>query len=39
LPLLDAATVSGQVRPRLVELSNDRDKDVQFFALQALQSC
>lgn len=36
--LLDPAVVTAQVKPCLLALSEDSDKDVRYFASQALQS-
>jgi len=36
---LDGAVVQAQVKPCLLSLADDADKDVRFFATQALQSC
>lgn len=35
-PMLDRSTVDGQVKPCLVELTNDSDPDVKYFARRAL---
>lgn len=39
VPFLDGSVVQNKVKAVLVKLSEDVDKDVKFFALQALQSC
>jgi serine/threonine-protein phosphatase 2A regulatory subunit A len=39
VPLLEPGMVATQVKPRLKELSEDRDMDVQFFAKTALPFC
>ena len=39
LPLFETAVVQQQVKPRLFEPSEDADKDVQYYASQALQFC
>ena len=39
IPLLDNNTVQSQVRPCLQKLNEDTDKDVKYFADQALKSC
>jgi len=36
---LDAAVVQDQVKPCLIQLAEDDDKDVRYFASQALHSC
>ncbi|CAL9214827.1 unnamed protein product [Arabidopsis halleri] len=38
IPIVDQAVVENMIRPCLVELSEDPDVDVRFFANQALQS-
>lgn len=39
LPTLDVAVTQEQVKPCLLALSEDADKDVRYFAAQALQAC
>ncbi|MBA0831055.1 hypothetical protein Goarm_015545 [Gossypium armourianum] len=39
IPLVDQSVVEKTIRPCLVELSEDPDVDVRFFATQALESC
>jgi len=39
IPLLGASVVQSQIKPRLIQLAEDNDSDVQYFANQALQSC
>lgn len=39
VPLVDAAVAEHTIKPCLLELSEDSDVDVQFFAQHALQSC
>jgi serine/threonine-protein phosphatase 2A regulatory subunit A len=38
IPIVDQSVVEKTIRPCLVELSEDPDVDVRFFATQALQS-
>ncbi|CAN4100321.1 unnamed protein product [Withania somnifera] len=38
IPIVDQSIVENTIRPCLVELSEDPDVDVRFFANQALQS-
>lgn len=39
IPVLEPGLVQQQVKPRLLELTEDADSDVQYFANQALQCC
>ena len=39
VPLLEPGLVASQVKPKLLELSEDHDKDVQYFAQRALACC
>mmetsp|Transcript_51669 Transcript_51669/g.124265 ORF Transcript_51669/g.124265 Transcript_51669/m.124265 type:complete len:582 (-) Transcript_51669:224-1969(-) len=39
LPQLDASLIQQQVKPCLLRLAEDSDKDVRYFAGQGLQSC
>jgi len=39
IPLLDTTAVQSKVKPTLSKLFDDSDKDVKFFASQALQLC
>ncbi|KAK8940271.1 Serine/threonine-protein phosphatase 2A 65 kDa regulatory subunit A beta isoform [Platanthera guangdongensis] len=39
LPIVDSSVVEKTIRPCLVELTEDPDMDVRYFAGQALQSC
>ncbi len=39
VPLVDAAVAEHTIKPCLMELADDSDADVQFFAQHALQSC
>ena len=39
LPQLDAPLIQQQVKPCLLRLAEDADKDVRYFAGQGLQSC
>lgn len=39
VPLVDAAIAEHTIKPCLLELADDSDADVQFFAQHALQSC
>jgi len=39
IPTLDSNVVQNQVKPALSKLFDDSDKDVKFFASQAMQSC
>ena len=39
LPKLDASLIQQQVKPCLLRLAEDADKDVRYFAGQGLQSC
>lgn len=39
VPLVDASIVERTIRPCLLELHEDSDVDVRFFANQALVSC
>lgn len=36
---IDPATLNSKVKPTLTEMGSDPDKDVRFFAKQALTSC
>nr|AFK45317.1 unknown [Lotus japonicus] len=38
IPIVEESVVENTIRPCLVELSEDPDVDVRFFASQALQS-
>ncbi|CAK7349749.1 unnamed protein product [Dovyalis caffra] len=38
IPIVDPSVVEKTIRPCLVELTEDPDVDVRFFATQALQS-
>lgn len=38
IPIVDQSVVEKTIRPCLIELSEDPDVDVRFFATQALQS-
>ncbi|MBA0806472.1 hypothetical protein Gohar_005923 [Gossypium harknessii] len=38
IPIVDQSVVEKTIRPCLVELSEDPDVDVRYFATQALQS-
>ncbi|KAM1085387.1 hypothetical protein ACFX2B_011041 [Malus domestica] len=38
IPIVDQSVVEKTIRPSLVELSEDPDVDVRFFANQALQA-
>ena len=39
VPLVDASVVERTIKPCLLELHEDVDVDVRFYALQALNSC
>jgi serine/threonine-protein phosphatase 2A regulatory subunit A len=39
IPIVDSTVVEQTIRPCLVELHEDPDVDVRFFAGQALQAC
>lgn len=39
IPLLDSSVVQTKIKPCLQELLKDSDRDVKFYASQALQSC
>ena len=39
VPLVDAAVAERAIRPCLLELAEDADTDVRFFANQALAAC
>ncbi|CAO2168679.1 unnamed protein product [Urochloa humidicola] len=39
VPMLDQSVVEKTVKPCLVELSEDPDVDVRYYAKQALQAC
>ena len=39
MPLLDASVVQQRVKPCLLKLVEDKDKDVRYFAEQGLQAC
>ncbi|MDR3736517.1 MAG: hypothetical protein P4L10_13405 [Acidobacteriaceae bacterium] len=39
MPKLDPATVASKVKPALAEMTADSDKDVQYYAKQALAKC
>lgn len=39
LSKMDPGTVASKVKPALSDLSSDADKDVQYYAKQALASC
>jgi len=39
VPLVDAAVAKRAIRPCLLELAEDADTDVRFFAHQALAAC
>ena len=39
VPLVDASVVERTIKPCLLELHEDTDVDVRFYALQALNSC
>jgi len=39
IPLLDANVVQTRVKPTLSKLFDDSDRDVKFYASQALQQC
>jgi serine/threonine-protein phosphatase 2A regulatory subunit A len=39
IPLLDSAAAQQKVKPTLSKLFDDTDRDVKFFASQALQLC
>jgi serine/threonine-protein phosphatase 2A regulatory subunit A len=39
IPLLDGTVVQQKVRPCLSKLFDDTDRDVKFYASQALQLC
>ena len=39
IPLLDTNVVQTRVKPALSKLFDDTDRDVKFFASQALQQC
>ncbi len=39
VPLVDAAVAEHTIKPCLLELAEDPDVDVRFFAQQALHSC
>ena len=39
VPLVDASVVERTIKPCLLELHEDADVDVRFFAHQALSSC
>lgn len=39
IPLLDSTVVQQKVRPCLSKLFDDTDRDVKFYASQALQLC
>lgn len=39
IPTVDSSVVESTIRPCLVELNEDPDVDVRFFAAQALQAC
>ena len=36
---IDSSVVQKQIKPCLLSLSEDSDRDVQYFASQALQAC
>ncbi len=36
---MDPGTVASKVKPALAEMSTDTDKDVQYYAKQALAAC
>ena len=38
-PLVDASVVEHTIKPCLLELNEDADTDVRFYAQQALASC
>ena len=39
IPLMDGAVVQSKVKPCLAKLFDDTDRDVKFYASQALQLC
>ncbi len=39
IPLLDASVIEQTIKPTLMELNEDQDVDVRYFARQALASC
>ena len=39
IPLVDASVVEHTIKPCLLELNEDSDTDVRFYAKQALASC
>mmetsp|Transcript_9695 Transcript_9695/g.16828 ORF Transcript_9695/g.16828 Transcript_9695/m.16828 type:complete len:582 (+) Transcript_9695:62-1807(+) len=39
IPMLDTSFVQKEVKPCLVQLLDDQDRDVKYYAQQALQSC
>ena len=39
IPKVDSVTVASKIKPALAEMTTDPDKDVQYYAKQALASC
>lgn len=39
IPKVDPAVVGSKIKPALAEMVSDSDKDVQYYAKQALSTC